>query len=193
VIEMKKNSQKTAAPEHSGLADTVPAETSPAPPTTYVARELGRGPIGYRPQRAQRQVVFKAAQELSTSTTYAAQFGSGAPAKGELSTALTAASSWSTKAQEAEAWSAYVRQQEATAWMHAGGLLEALKVPFEFAESRDVTVKSQYPSTSQFFAFRKASAVRAATTRRTKKAAKTATSTSASTTAAASGEGTTTK
>jgi hypothetical protein len=188
-----KKSQKTVASEQSGIADTVPAETTPKPPATYVARELGRGPIGFRPQRAQRQVVLRAAMELSTSTEYAAQFGSGAPDKAELSSALTAASGWSTKAQEAEAWSAYVRQQEATAWMHAGGLLDALKVPFEFAESRDVTVKSQYPSTSQFFAFPKASAARGATTRRTKKKAKTETSTQASTSAVTSGEGATTK
>ncbi len=188
---MNKNSQKTAAPEQSGLADAVPAETSPKPPTTYVARELGRGPIGYRPQRAQRQVAVKAANELSTSTTYAARFGQMAPAQGEIADALTTASGWSKKAQEAKAWCAYVSQQEATAWMHAGGLLEALKVPFEFAQSRDVTVKSSFPNTSQFFAFRNASSARGAATRREKKAT-TETSTQASTTATASGEGTTT-
>jgi hypothetical protein len=189
---MKKVSQKAAEPEQSGLADAVPAETSPKPPTTYVARELGRGPIGYRPQRAQRQVALKAAKELSTSTTYAARFGAMAPDQGDLAGALTAAPGWSTKAQEAKAWCAYVTQQEATAWMHAGGLLEGLKVPFEFAQGRDVTVKSSFPNTSQFFAFRTASAARAATTKRAKKAAKTETSTQTSATAAVSGEGTTT-
>jgi hypothetical protein len=191
-MNMKKVSQKAAEPEQSGLADAVPAETSPKPPTTYVARVLGRGPIGYRPQRAQRQVALKAAKELSTSTQYAARFGTTAPDQGEVADALTTASGWSTRAQEAKAWCAYVTQQEATAWMHAGGLLDALKVPFEFAQSRDVTVKSKFPNTSQFFSFRTATALRGAATKRAKKAAKTETSTQASTTAAASGEGTTT-
>jgi len=189
---MKKVSQKTAEPEQSGLADAVPAETAPKPPATYVARVLGRGPIGYRPQRAQRQVALKAANELSTSTSYAARFGTMAPSQGDLADALTTASGWSAKVQEAKAWCAYVVQQENTAWMHAGGLLDGLKVPFEYAQSRDVTVKSSFPNTSQFFAFRSASAARGATTKRAKKAAKTETSTQASTTAAASGEGTTT-
>ncbi len=79
---MKKISQKTAEPEQSGLADAVPAETAPQPPSTYVVRALGRGANGYRPQRAQRQVALKAAKELSSSTQYAARDGVGLEREG---------------------------------------------------------------------------------------------------------------
>ena len=154
---MKNRSQiqNTATPASTGFADPVPAGNALEIPSTFVARKLGRGLRGFKPQRAQLEVALKAVAELRGPAQYEAMFGKLAPAKGETADALESASGWSAKVEKAKAFLAYARQQEVLAWERAGSLLDALRVPFELGQQRDASVTSQYPTVSKFFSVAK--------------------------------------
>jgi hypothetical protein len=174
---MKTIAKKTAAVSHSLLAhvaaagtasvtDPLPTEKAPSPPATYVPTKLGRG---FRPQHTQVAIAPKMASELRASTSYAEQFGAGAPPAATVASALETASSWSGVLQNATAWYQYVKQQEALSWKQALGLTDALRVPFDFSLSRGAAIGEALPSSAKFFAATKETAKKSAATRKSAK------------------------
>jgi hypothetical protein len=111
----------------------------------------------------------KVASELRSSHVIAEQLGASAPPVKEIADALAFASSWSHVLDNAEAWAAYVKEQEGEAWMHALTLLEPLRAPFALASERSDKLASAMPSTAKLLAVAKVRAKRAAATRRSKK------------------------
>lgn len=181
---MQKTAKKNASVSHapvtqaSGVTDPVPAEGAPSPPAGYVPTKAGRG---FRPQRAQVAIAPKAAGEIRSSTRYTEQFGTAAPDPVSVADALTNASAWSAKLQNAAAWYQYVKQQEGLAWKHALTLTDPLRVPFEFHLSRDATVGQELPSVAKFFAAAKDTAKKGVATKKRKAAEKAAASKAAAT------------
>jgi hypothetical protein len=186
----KTIAKKTASVSHiilaqaSGVTDPLPTADPPSPPKGFVPSKLGRG---NRPQHAQIELAPRAATELRTSTTYAAQFGSAAPDPNSVADALTLARSWSDKLKGAGDWHDYVRHQEHLAWKHAMALSAPLRAPFEYRQERDTTLSKNWPSLEAFFGAAKERALKGlATKKKNKEAAAQAAQTAAKAPAAPS-------
>jgi hypothetical protein len=156
-----------AAPPITPPGDLPPAVGAPPPPAGWVpAPGKKRGPKGLRPKGAQISNAVAAAKEITESATYAADFGSRAPAAGQVAFVVTNAAKWRAVWQTAKAFCTYASEQRATWENDALAQMDALKPAFNYAASRDGTVEEKYSATAKYLGENSQIAERAVTVRK---------------------------
>jgi hypothetical protein len=168
----KKTTKQAAAGSTLQLQpDPLPKQGAPSPPVGFSAPAKYQRRPGALPTTQQVRDAADVASELTTSKSYAADFGSRVPAAGAIASALTLAKGWSNQLAAAEAWLPYVREQYESAWRAALGLTKQLQPEFELAVKHDASVSTRYPQTQDFLQVRSVAATRGAQTRAQKKKA----------------------
>jgi hypothetical protein len=172
------------SPEVSALAPTLAAAAPPPitppgdlPPTAGIpAPREGwepspakkRGTHGLRPKGVQASTAQAVATEITQSATYTADFGTRAPAAGQVAFVITNAAKWRDTWQAARKFFVYAAEQRAVWENQALAQMDALKPAFEYAASRDGTVAEKYAATAKYLGATNAIAARGATTRKAK-------------------------
>jgi hypothetical protein len=158
-----------AAPPITPPGDLPPAVGAPQPPAGWVAAPgTKRSPKGLRPRGAQISNAVAAAKEITESATYAADFGSRAPAAGQVAFVVTNAAKWRAVWHTAKAFLTYASEQRATWENDALAQMDALKPAFNYAASRDGTVTEKYSATAKYLAENSQIAERGAAQRKEK-------------------------
>ena len=162
-----------AAPPITPPGDLPPAVGAPAPPAGWVAvQKKKRSAHGLRPKGVQTTSAQSVAKELTGSATYAADFGSRAPAAAQVAFVMTNAAKWRDTWQAAKKFFVYASEQRATWENDALAQMDALKPAFDYAASRDGTVTEKYAATAKYLGETNAIAARAVTVRKAKAKAK---------------------
>lgn len=164
----KRTPAKTVAPVVLP-PDPLPKQSAPAVPVGFEPPPKHQKRVGLPPTEQQVRDAPDVARELSTSTSYANDFGNRIPGAKTIADALTLAKGWSDQVGAAEAWLTYVKAQEHAAWREAFALTKKLKPEFELAAKHDPAVAKTYPQTEDFLGVRVAAAKRGVKTRAEKK------------------------
>jgi hypothetical protein len=147
--------------------DLPPAVGAPATPQQWVPTpKKKRGARGLRPRGVQVSSAQAVAKEITQSPTYVADFGSRAPAAGQVAFVVTNAAKWRDTWQGAKKFFQYASEQRAAWENDALAQMDALKPAFEYAASRDSTVAEKYAATSKYLGETNAIAERAAVVRK---------------------------
>jgi len=167
-----KTTKKAAAGSTLPLqADAVPSKGAPSPPVGFSVPPKNQRRPGALPNTQQVRDAADVAREITTSASYAADFGSRVPPAAAIASALTLAKGWSDELAAAELWQAYARIQYEAAWRSALGQMKLFAPEFKLAAQHDPAVATRYPQTKDFLGVRSALAQRGAQTRAQKKKA----------------------
>jgi hypothetical protein len=169
-VFISKNVATLSATQGIGKADPVPTTGAPATPTDFVPSKGARG-ARVQPPQGVIKAAAGAAKEIADSTTYAADFGSSAPAPATVAANIAFASAWSGQYMTAEAWYLYVKEQTRLAWLQANPQLDELGPVFAYARTHNDAIDTQYASTAKLFDARSEPAVKGAAVKASKKAA----------------------
>jgi hypothetical protein len=151
-----------------------PSQGAPPPPVGFVPAKPG-GRKRLRVMRSQSHQALPLAEELAAATNAGAEFGPKIPSLADVGALLEIGGRWTQERERAQAWLDYARDQEVTAWLPALADLETMAKVFDFALTRDPSVKDRFPQLAAFYDASKQVGIKAAVTRRAnaaKKAAK---------------------
>ncbi len=147
--------------------DLPPAGSAPAPREGWEpGPKKKRGRHGPRPVAVQNANASAVARELTESRTYAEDFGSRAPAAAQVAYVVTNAAKWRELWTGLKRYFAYVSEQRALWEDSALAQMNALKVPFDYAASRDAKLAEKYAATSKYLGAGTAIAQRALLSRK---------------------------
>jgi hypothetical protein len=111
----------------------------------------------------------RAANELASSPTYAADFGSLAPDMAAILYVVTKAGEWRSIWEATKAFLDYATVQRATWESDALERMDVVQKAFDFAVSRTAGLKDTYAATTRFFDGPREVAKRAAASRKAKR------------------------
>lgn len=153
---MKKSNEKVQLSQFNSsvvAGNAAPKQGAPTPPADFTPKPRKRGtklPL----HRAQVGCVGPLTAELSAAANPQADFGPHIPNFAMVVALLGLAGGWSSERARAEAWRAYVSEQEASAWTPVAALLDMYSKAFKVAAARDPSVLERYPASALYFSLR---------------------------------------
>jgi len=146
------------------IIPSVSPEFTPVNPLDY---------MGAHPKRGQLSALSGAIAELdSNGPAYAAALGPLAPSAPKLVVELTNAGQWTALRKRVDAFSIYVRSNEAICWKTALGDLEQLNVMFRLLQKQNLSLATEFPELTKLLDVPKMVAARASATKARKSKAK---------------------
>jgi len=142
---------------------------SPGAPDTalgFVPLDRARSRALLKPVLSQMAAATTVAEELTTSPSYEADFGTHSPPAEEVAALIETAEAWTLEARTAKAWSAYADAQRQLAWDAALRRMAVLQEAYALADGHDATLRTRYPSVTHFVEAKRAVAMRAWRTKR---------------------------
>jgi hypothetical protein len=153
-------------------------------PAGFTPPAKKRGIGVYFPDQYESPVLPGVIVDLGRFADYESVLGNSAPPAATVSQALSTGLGWRKARLSAEAWEAYVKAGEASAWKAATPLLEEVKPLFLYAVSKNAALATKYPSLAAYCNAAKEASVHAVTTRKKNAKTKAAASAAAATAAA---------
>jgi hypothetical protein len=160
----------------AGTAPAVPpaptaGPSASAPDVTANFQSLSQSQVRALKKRteAQAQGAAAAANEVSASKTYVADFGPKAIPQATFAAQLTVAAAWETEHARATAWLAFVTMQRLLAWNATLGSVEIFNQDAKVAALHDPSIPARYPATRALTTSRRAAAERAVATKKNNK------------------------
>jgi hypothetical protein len=143
-----------------------PAERAPQVPDGF--HPLTKSEVSRLKKPTQTQVgqAETFAAELERSRNYRTDFGTAAPAPGELATDLRTARAWTLESRRAQAYADYALAQSELLWDNVIGRAEQLQTQYDHAVGNTSALADDYPATGSFLGVRRVAARKGAETRR---------------------------
>jgi len=154
-------------------ADDPPAIILPKVPATFTPGPKGRL-RGFFPNSIELGGMRQLVLDLNAFTGYAALMGSAVEPASSIASTVTRALAWRAVRNESEAWTDYVKVEDALAWQSAMKFLTELRPSFLLAVSKTPSLATQYPGLTAVFGAGKQIAKKAAATLAKKAKAKAA-------------------
>ncbi len=122
--------------------DAVPRRRAPSVPTGFKAPAPANKRSLRKATPVQENDAAQAADEVSSSKTWAADFGPHAPAAKALAAALSLAAGWSAENVRAKAWAGYTQTEKDIAWGILLAMTASFKSTFQDALTHDPTIRA---------------------------------------------------
>jgi hypothetical protein len=165
-------------------ADDPPTVTIPQVPATYTP--LPKGTLrGFFPSSIELGSMAQAMLDLNAFTGFAALMGSSVEPASSIASRIARGLAWRAMRDQSEAWTNYVKDEDALAWQYAMKLLTELRPSFRLAVAKTPSLATQYPGLNAVFSAGAVVAKKAAITKA--KNAKTKAASNAGTASAAPG------